>query len=113
VYYRHDIHGLLAGKLVVSPASSIAPFPLPIDHDELFPLAQTLTGEISAYLEQAQYAKSGKPEILFGLQQIAKRYKEIKSTNYEPAINSLIVFESKDKCAVSLSEGEIRQVWLG
>ncbi len=111
VYYRSDIFQRLAVQKAIAPASPLTTFSQDQSKDELFPVVQSFTSEMSAYLEQASYARAAKNEIIFGLQQIAKKHPGIKDSQYQPAINSLIIFESKDKCAVSLSEEEVGQVW--
>jgi len=106
-YYRSDL------RLRFQPALHITKKQC---HDEtgeaILPVVQSFSDEMTAYLEQASQTKAGKNEIIFALQQIAKKYSTIKDSTYQPAMNGLIVFEAKDKCAVHLSEEEIRQVWI-
>lgn len=82
------------------------------DDDELLPVVQSLTDEMIAYLEQASKADAVKPEIIFALQRIAKKYKEVKESPYQSSVNRLLQFECENKCAVHLSEEEIKQVWM-
>ena len=73
---------------------------------------EALASEVTAFLEQAKYAGSVKEEILFGTQQILKKYPSIKESSFQVGINRLLEFEAKSKCAVHLSHEELRQVWL-
>lgn len=107
-YYRNDL------RLRFQPAASITPIQKRKESGdgELLPVVQSFSDEMAAYLDQASYAKAGKNEILFALQQIAKKHLVIKDSTYQPAINSLIVLEAKEKCSVHLSEEDLRQVWV-
>ena len=73
---------------------------------------QSIASEMTAFLEQAKYAGSLKEEILFGTQQIIKKYPAMKDSSYQEGLNKLLAFEAKTKCAVHLSHEELRQVWL-
>ena len=120
VYYRDDLRNRLAGKNGrLSAGSFQATFSVKEmrDHhetgdDELLPVVQSLTDEMTAYFGQVAYVKAGKAEIIFALQQIAKKYEMIKNSSHRQAVNRLVQFECKDKCAVHLSEEEIKQVWM-
>jgi len=120
VYYRDDLRNRLAGKNGRLSAGSFQPTfsvkEMQGHHengdDELLPVVQSFTDEMTAYLGQAAYAKAGKPEIIFALQQIAKKYEKIKNSSHQQAVNKLIQFECEDRCAVHLKEEEIKQVWL-
>lgn len=120
VYYGSELRNRLAGKSSVLPArhfKSSSPLARHDHHvggaDELLPVMQSLTDEVSAYLEQAAYSKAGKPEVLFALQQMVKRYPVICNTSYQESINKLLQFEAENKCAIHLNEVEIKQVWMG
>lgn len=121
VYYRSDLRNRLAGKDGRLSAGSFQPTHLGKEDqehfekggDELLPVLQSIIDEMVAYLGQAAYANAGKPEIIFALQQIAKKYGEIKITTHWQAVNKLVQFECKDKCGVHLNEEEIQQVWCG
>ena len=106
-YYRKDLYGR-----VVASSSSIQ-MGKEVENETPLPIVHALTDEITAYLEQASNAGAKKQEIVFALQQIALKHKSLKNSEFQSAINSLIQFECKDKCAIHLSEEEIRQVWMG
>ena len=120
VYYRGDLRTRLTGKNNLLPAGNFKPTHLPnqeqsdseSNDQELLPVVQLLTDEVTAYLEQASHAGAVKPEIIFALKQITKKYGSVKTSPYQTAVNSLLQFECGSKCAVHLSEAEIRQVWM-
>jgi hypothetical protein len=109
-YYRREIFRPFPGNKPVKTATSSSS-ELSAD-DQIFPVVQSFTHEVTAYLEQASQGKSVKNELIYGLRQIARKYPGIQHCSYRSALDQLIEFESKDKCAVALSEEEISQVWL-
>ena len=108
VYYRSDL--LLRFQPGVSLKQAKKNFNT--DDDPLLPVVQSLTDEMTAYLEQAANKRAVKEEIIFAMQQLTSKYKGIKDTRYQNAVNSLLQFECGSKCAVHLDEEEIRQVWM-
>ena len=105
-YYRKDI----GGRLAASPSIQMD---REVKNETSLPIVQALTDEITAYLEQASNAGTKKLEIVFALKQIALKHKSLRNSEYQSALNSLIQFECKEKCAIHLSEEEIGQVWMG
>jgi hypothetical protein len=83
-----------------------------IGNDILASLSNSISDEINSYLEQAGNSQIIKPEIIFSLQQITAKYERIKSTTFQKTISSIIQMECLKKCAIHLSDEEIRQVWL-
>jgi hypothetical protein len=120
VYYRSDIFSWLNNRTrgfpaTHSPAESLANHlqeTQQINDEKIMRIVQSFTDEVTAYLEQAARARSLKPEIIFALKQITKKFGSIKDTPYENVVNSLLQFEVASKCGIDLSEAEIRQVWL-
>jgi hypothetical protein len=104
-YYRKDLYG----RMVASPSIQMGK---EVEGEISLPIVQGLTDEITAYLEQASNAGTKKQEIVFALQQIVLKHKSLKNSEYQSAVNSLIQFECKEKCAIHLSEEEIGQVWM-
>lgn len=96
---------LLQYKPVVTPD-------LPSLDDLLHPQAVACNSELTAYLEQVALTKPSKKEILFGIHKVIKHYPMLQETVYQPAISKWITFEARDKCAIHLSNEDIRQVWL-
>jgi hypothetical protein len=121
VYYRGDLHSRLASNNSLSPAGNFQSMPSSNqalknagdNEEELLPAVQSLTDEIMAFLEQAGIAGALKPEIIFALQQISKKYESLKNTSYQNAVNSLLQFECESKCNIHLDEAEMKQVWMG
>ena len=105
-YYRKDIYA----RVAASPSIQLD---REVENETSLPIVQALTDEVTAYLDQASNAGAKKQEIVFALQQITLKHRSLKNSDYQSAINSLIQFECKDKCAIHLSEEEIRQVWMG
>jgi hypothetical protein len=56
--------------------------------------------------------KPSKKELLFSIHKIIQRYPTLSGTVYEGAINKWIAFDIKDKCAIYLSDEDLRDVWL-
>ena len=105
-YYRKDIYGRMASSSSIQRGKEF-------ESESSLPIVQGFTDEITAYLEQASYGGAIKQEIVFALQQIALKYKSLKNSEYQTAVDSLIQLECGNKCAIHLSEEEIRQVWMG
>ncbi len=99
-------------KILFTWRIATAPPALAESSDELFPQADACGRELDAYLEQTAYGKPSKNELVFGIHKIIKKYSSLRGTSYEPALSQLIVFSATDKCAIHLSEEDIRQVWL-
>lgn len=119
VFYRHELRNLLTGKIKKMPTGVLQPS-LPImEHnnpvesggDALFHSAQSLADETLAYLEQSGHGV--KEEILFGLQQIFKKHRIILNSTYQHAMENLLLSECEAKCAIHLTEEEVKQVWMG
>ncbi len=89
-----------------------APPALAESSDELFPHADACGRELDAYLEQAAYGKPSRNELVFGIHQVIKKYPSLRGSAYEEGLSRLIHFSATDKCAIHLSEEDIRQVWL-
>lgn len=119
LFYWHDLQQMLSakGRLLTSGSSQSGDFAKEgisnnDDGNDLPVEVQSFTQEVGAYLEQAKYAGALKEEILFGAKQILKKYPSLKSSEYQEGINNLLLFESKNKCAIHLNNEELRQVWL-
>jgi hypothetical protein len=105
-YYRKDIFGRIASTPTIQMGKEVK-------NESSLPIVQAFTDEITAYLEQASNAGAIKQEIVFALQQIALKYESLKNSEYQTSVDSLIQLECGNKCAIHLSEEEIRQVWMG
>lgn len=108
VYYRSD----LTKRFQPAPQVARELNQKESSENSLLPAVISMTDEMKAWLEQIANTGATKPEIIFGLQQIAKKYK-IKDSPYQNyAVKSLLEFENKNKSVVHLSEEEFRQVWM-
>jgi hypothetical protein len=111
-HFREVIFQRLKFKRVAAAAGSSKKFSSVTINDEDPGAVQSLIHEISASLDNAAKVKAERSEIIFGLQQIVKKYPGIKATDYQSAITQLIISESEEKCAVHLSGEEARRVWV-
>jgi hypothetical protein len=117
LFYLPEIRQLFSARRKLSPVglSTGQDFDGHASEEETAELpveVQSFASEMAAFLDQAKYAGTIKDEILFGTQQILKKYPTLKGSNYQEGINKLLEFEAKSKCAVHLSQEELRQVWL-
>ena len=131
-YYRSELRNLLSGRSSLLSAGHFQvtrPEPTlkgnnhqdEVLHDshhsngdnELLPIVQSLTDEITAYMEQAGHAGAAKGEIINALQHLIKKYPGIKFTPYQEPISNLLKSECENKCSVHLSTEDTRQVWMG
>jgi len=78
----------------------------------LTPMAHELADEIEVLINEAGEKKFGRPEILFGLKQIIKSFKSLNNTFYQDNINNLIAQQCETSCSITLSEEEIKALWL-
>lgn len=81
-------------------------------NDTMTPEVRSLTDEITAYFQQAAQVHAVKPEIIYALKHIIRKYPSVKGSSYEQAINKILQFECKDQCAVHLDAMELKQVWM-
>jgi hypothetical protein len=68
--------------------------------------------EAEAYLCAIGNKQIARPELIYGLQRIALKYKDVPEGEDRNELTKLILFLCKDKCAVTLSEEELKRVWL-
>lgn len=100
-YYRHELFAKRDHA-----ASEESP------DDEMLPDVQSLNDEIAAYVRQAAMTHAVKPEILFALQRIIRKYPAVKDSPYQQSVNRLLRMECRDQCALHLDETELKQVWM-
>ncbi|QEC69284.1 hypothetical protein FRZ67_18935 [Panacibacter ginsenosidivorans] len=83
------------------------------DEDEnLIPFAHDLAEAVKAFIMQAADKGYVKEELCFGLQQRIKDYPQLNNTRYQREINTVIMVECKNKCAIHLRAGELDKLWL-
>jgi hypothetical protein len=73
--------------------------------------SSSFTNEVEAYLCAIGTKQIAKPALIFGLQRIALKYKDAVSDDRNELTKAILIL-CKDKCAVTLSEEEVKQVWL-
>jgi hypothetical protein len=114
LYYAYVLFQYYGKEIKIRFNSAVAkPESIAISGYEILPaIAQSLGDEVISYLEQA--ARSGiiKNEILFALRQIAAKYENVKKSRYQNDISGLMQSECFNKCAIHLSDGDMRYVWM-
>jgi hypothetical protein len=114
LYYAYILFRYYGNEIKIR-FNSTAPKPesITIFGDEILSAtARSLGDEIVSYLEQASRSGIIKNEILFALRQITAKYENIKNSHYQNDISGLMQAECSNKCAIHLSEGDIRYVWM-
>ena len=105
VYYRSD----LIRRFRPAPRAERELNQKENEGDSVLPVVISMTDEMKAYLEQSAESGISKFEIISGLQQISKKYKDVKDSPYQNyAVKSLMEFTKENK--VQFSEEEIRRV---
>ena len=84
----------------------------PETDDALLPEVRSLTDEITAYCQQAAQTNAVKPEIIYALQRIIKKYPSIINSAYQSSVSKLLRLECHDQCGLHLDEMELKQVWM-
>lgn len=74
--------------------------------------AEACNSELIAYIDQVSLTKPSKKEVLFSLHKIIQRYPSLAGTVYQNTISQWVAFDAKDKCAIYLSDEDLREVWL-
>ena len=72
----------------------------------------SMAEEVQAYFDQAAHQKPAKEELLYAMQRLYAKQRRVIEDSEKMAIAGLIQLESKEKCAVSLSNEEVGLVWL-
>lgn len=83
------------------------------DEDEnLIPFAHELGETVKTFITQAAGKGYVKEELCFGLQQRIKDYPQLNNTRYQREINTVIMEECKNQCAMHLRDSELDKLWL-
>lgn len=118
VYFRNDL-------VKLSRVHHQEPTPTERDHreiqvkqsnsddieDPLLPVVQSLSNELTAYLQQIPGTGVVKTHVVYCLQKIVRKYAILDNSVYQNAINKMIQFECNDKCAIHLSAEDVKEVW--
>lgn len=113
-YYRNEFASLAGGAIKTkNKLSSVTPEPAVAISDSTDVSAiQAMADEVGHFLSQSAENGHLKNEIMFGLNQIVKKYPSLQLSPYRPELEQMISFECQTKCSIHLSEEEIQQVWL-
>ena len=124
LFYRKEIVLLAKTKRLVLPVArkvsgQVPPSPVTADEadnddedENLIPFANDLAETLKVFIAQAAGKEYVKEELLFGLQQRIKDYPQLHNTRYQQEINTVILVECKNKCAIHLRAGELDKLWL-
>ncbi len=123
-YYKEEIKDILSGRSsIFSKLKSgnakifIARNQNRLHHDQsdehdLLPLINQLTEEINESLKQAAANNLIKEELIYSLQQLAKKYFKIKGTPFQSFISNYVLVESANYSSVHLSEEDLNTMWV-
>ncbi len=129
-YYRTDLLQLLSGKGIspdntasftatqkqvsVKPRQSLHKTNLQeaFEKQDLFQLAQSLSDEIQAYLNEAGRNKVVKEESMQSLKALVGKYPLLKDSSFHEFIQNLIETEFETNFSIHLSEEELSALWV-
>ena len=81
-------------------------------NEVLLTQSQALVQELKQFLPLAKERQFGKKELIFGLQQILKKYKLLKNTAFQVAINHVIETDCENTCSIHLSADDVSVLWI-
>lgn len=123
-YYKSEIKDILSGrsnmfsKLKSGNAKIFAARNQNrLHHDQsherdLFSVVNQLTEEINDSLKQAAANNLIKEELIYSLQQLAKKYFQIKGTPFQSFISNYVLVESANYSSIHLSEEDLNTMWV-
>jgi hypothetical protein len=124
LFFRKELFEKINGKKKLQPIAATPPTssPHPAEYkgprssesdttpeEKLFALANQLMQEINPVFRN-DYVKG---ELMTALKVILRKYGLLKGTAFQVSVNNFIQMESENQCSVSLSEGELRNLWNG
>jgi hypothetical protein len=88
-----------------------------LDHNlsyeqDLLPLIIQFTEEINDSLKQAAQNNLIKEELIYSLQQLAKKYTQIKGTSFQSFISNYVLVESTNYSSIHLNEEDVNTLWV-
>ena len=125
-YYRDDLFQLISGKKTTQPstvnftATQSQPSERGLhqtnmqeafEKQNLFQLAQSLSDEIQAFLNEAGRNKLNKEEIIQSLQLLLTKYPAVRDSSFQEFIQNLIETECEANCSIHLSDEELSVLW--
>ncbi len=134
LYYANEIKQLLSGKsnlfFTLNPATKSITFSsgngktnegnenifsanqMLQPGDKLLLVVNQFKDEIQHTLDYAANKNLLKQEIIYSLQQVAKKYPSIKDSSFEIFIKDFILIECINCCSIHLNEGELQTLWI-
>ncbi|MEP7372318.1 MAG: hypothetical protein ABI675_02945 [Chitinophagaceae bacterium] len=124
LFYKKELIEIVSGKrrLFQTPAASATRSPQPAGHqsspsddvnitpeEKLFGLTNQLMQEINPVFGN-EYVKG---ELMTALKTVLRKYTQLKGTAFQISVNNYIEMESENQCSVTLSEGELKELWHG
>lgn len=82
------------------------------DEHDLFPLINQFSEDIKILLAQAAANNLIKQEVIYALQQLGKKYFQIKATPFQSFITNYILVESSNYSSIHLSEEDLNTLWV-
>lgn len=125
-YYRSDLLQLLSEKRFTSTDSvrftgtqQIKPgqsshqvnMQQAFEKQDIFQVAQSLSDEIQAYLNEAGRGTVNKEDIIQSLRLLIAKYPSVKESAFREVVQNLIISECETTCSIHLSEEEINVLW--
>ena len=113
-YDRNEVVSLAVGSIKTkNKLGSVTPEHTVVVSDSTDVSAiQSMADEVGHFLLQSAENGHLKNEVMFGLNQIVKKYPSLQLSPYRPELEQMISFECQTKCSIHLNEEEIQQVWL-
>jgi hypothetical protein len=74
------------------------------------PLEQ-FSDEVQAFLNEAVRNKLDRIYIVQSLQQLLKKYPDLKNSSLQESTQNIIINECKSYCSIHLSDEELRLLW--
>ena len=106
IFYARNVYRLLNTKKQVSSIQ----IKDQNQSDEIFSIIYQLQDEIRTAIGEAAGKKYAKPEIIYSLQSVLKKY-SLKSTPFQFAVNNFIERQCENNCSIHLNEEDLKQLW--
>lgn len=124
IYYQVEIKDILSGRFNMFPKTKSKKQSFfknknqsglenegSHEHD-LLPVINQFVEEIKYSLNQAAENNLIKQELLYSLQQLAKKYTNIKATSFQSFITHYILVECSNYSSIHLSEEDLDMLWV-
>jgi hypothetical protein len=122
-YYQAEIKNVVSGRSNIFSKTKSGDKKMPVARNQnrlhsevmgnnLFPLINQFTEEIKYLLEQAAANNIIKQEVLYSLQQLAKKYFQIKASPFQSFITNYILVESSNYSSIHISEEDLEMLWV-